>query len=82
MKKLFSEENKVPRMLLGARKVAESATNRVEQYEIVLSLRSVVCLFSLFIRKNKREFDCLVYLSIQGLLFSSECLSQIYRVQL
>ena len=40
--KLFSEENKVPRTLYEARKVAGSATykqSKVKQYEIVLSFK-------------------------------------------
>ena len=46
--KLFSEENKVPRTLLEARKVAGSATYKVSEYEAVLSfkLRLFVQLFS------------------------------------
>ena len=39
MNKLFSEENKVPRTLFEARKVAGSATRKQSKYEIALSYK-------------------------------------------
>ena len=59
--KLFSEENKVPRTLLEAGKVAGSATYKVSEYEAVLSFK-----FRLFVQLFSHEHKDSLFVCLFG----------------